>query len=58
MTTWLDAIDANRFDGWTHTILLTEDQRTLFRPSPRPVNPFNRHPASDRLIPVFTRQNA
>jgi hypothetical protein len=36
MTTWLDAIDANRFDGWTHTMLLTEDQRTLFQPSPRP----------------------
>ena len=30
MTTWLDAIDANRFDGWTRTMLITEAQRTLF----------------------------
>lgn len=36
MTTWLDTIDANRFDGWTHTMHITEAQRTLLRPSTRP----------------------
>lgn len=30
MTTWLEAIDANHFDGWTRTMLITEAQRTLF----------------------------
>ena len=30
MTTWLDAIDANGFDGWTRTTLIIEAQRTRF----------------------------
>ena len=30
MTTWLDAIDANGFDGWTRTTLVAEAQRTRF----------------------------
>lgn len=28
--TWLDAIDANGFDGWTRQMLVTEAQRTRF----------------------------
>ena len=30
MITWLDAIDANGFDGWTRTMLVAEAQRTRF----------------------------
>lgn len=30
MTTWLDAIDANGFDGWTRTMMIREAQRTRF----------------------------
>ena len=29
-TTWLAAIDANGFDGWTRATLITEAQRTRF----------------------------
>lgn len=30
MTTWLDSIDANGFDGWTRTQMVREAQRTRF----------------------------